>query len=90
MTDLSDEQLTSFSSDNFEIVRVATSAYGLHLFGAVRIPATENGYFQFRALVSGDGVKLHCIHTEQKDNSDGTKSYKAIFKKDDPLEWFDT
>lgn len=35
-------------------------------------------------------MKLHCIHTEEIEKADGTKTFKAIFSDDDPLEWFDT
>lgn len=39
---------------------------------------------------SGDEAKLHCIHTEEKEDGSGGFKYRAIFTKDDPLEWFDT
>ncbi|KAK3695222.1 hypothetical protein B0T22DRAFT_438245 [Podospora appendiculata] len=91
---LSDAQLAAFTSDDLEQVRVAVSAYGLHLFGKVRIPAlSEPGpaYIHFRAFTGGpyDEPKLHCIHTEEKDEADGGKTFRAIFREDDPLEWFD-
>jgi len=71
-------------------VRVGTSAYGLHLLGQVFLPETGSGYFHFRAFISGDGVKLHCIHTEEKEKPDGSKDLRAIFSNSDALEWFDT
>lgn len=72
-------------------MRVGTSAYGLHVFGKVVLPETGgSGYIQFRAFVAGDVTKLHSIHTEEKENPDGSKSYKAIFSGKDPLEWFET
>lgn len=96
---LSDADLTSFSSSDLEAVRVGVSAYGLHLFGKLRIPAMpESGpaYIHFRAFIGGDGhqepgkAKLHSIHTEDKEEPDGGRTYRAIFTKEDPLEWFDT
>lgn len=93
--DLSDADLTSFSSSDFDEVRVAASAYGIHIFGRVRIPAVPDSgpaYVHFRAFATtGDEpARLHSIHTEEKDEPDGGKRYRAIFTKDDPLEWFDT
>ncbi|KAI4870482.1 hypothetical protein F4820DRAFT_403920 [Hypoxylon rubiginosum] len=96
---LSDADLTSFSSSDLEGVRVGLSAYGLHLFGKVRIPAMPDSgpaYVHFRAFIGGDGhdepgvATLHSIHTEDKEEPDGGRTYRAIFTKDDPLEWFDT
>jgi hypothetical protein len=92
---LSDSQLAGFSVDDFKEVRVAGSAYGIHLFGKVRIPALpEDGpaYIHFRAFTSGPGeeVKLHSIHTEEKEEQGGGRTFRAIFTAHDPLEWFDT
>ena len=92
---LSDEDLTSFNSGDLESVRVAISAYGIHLFGKLRIPAMPDSgpaYIHFRAFIGGgdEPAKLHCIHTEEKDESDGGKRFRAIFTKNDELEWFDT
>lgn len=36
---LSNDDLTGFTLENFEEVRVGMSAYGYHLFGRLRIPA---------------------------------------------------
>jgi hypothetical protein len=92
---LADHDLTAFSSSDFEQVRVAMSAYGIHMFGKVRIPAmsdTGPAYIHFRAFIAGgdEPAKLHSIHTEEKEEPDGGKKYRAIFTKEDPLEWFDT
>ncbi|KAI8958765.1 hypothetical protein F5Y11DRAFT_351159 [Daldinia sp. FL1419] len=96
---LSDSALTSFSSSDLEEVRVGISAYGLHLFGKQRLPAMPDSgpaYIHFRAFVGGDGhqepgvATLHSIHTEDLEEPDGGHRYRAIFTKDDPLEWFDT
>jgi len=96
---LSDQQLTNFSADDLVQVRLATSAYGLHLFGKVLLPDSDAhafptkpsaAYFMFRAFVAGETVKLHCIHMEEVEQPDGSKTFKAIFSQNDPLEWFDT
>ncbi|KAI8167675.1 hypothetical protein K4K49_002667 [Colletotrichum sp. SAR 10_70] len=94
--ELDDDQLAGFSSKDLVAVRVAVSAYGVHLFGKIRIPAMSDSgpaYIHFRAfdVPGGDEpAKLHSIHTEEKEHSDGGKTYRAIFTKNDPLEWFDT
>jgi hypothetical protein len=89
--DLSDQDLAGFSADNFESVRVATSAYGIHIFGKVNIPAKPDAYIHVRIFTTGpDSIKLHSIHTEEKDDGNGGKTFRAIFNKNDELEWFDT
>lgn len=101
---LSDEQLTTFSSDDLKEVRVGTSAYGMHLFGKVLLPESDpshaypekpsDAYFMFRAFVpnpsDSETTKFHCIHTEEIDKEDGSKDFRAIFFQNDKLEWFDT
>ncbi|GAW25023.1 hypothetical protein SAMD00023353_0100810 [Rosellinia necatrix] len=95
---LSDAELTSFGGADLESVRVAQSAYGIHLLGRVRIPALpadgpgDPAYLHVRLFVSDEPAKLHSIHTEERDEPDGGggKRYRAIFTADDPLEWFDT
>ena len=49
-------------------------------------------YFMFRAFIPGEAetAKLHCIHMEEIENGDETKTFRAIFFQKDPLEWFDT
>ncbi|PSN61076.1 hypothetical protein BS50DRAFT_578871 [Corynespora cassiicola Philippines] len=97
---LSDGDLTSFSASDIDSVRVANSAYGLHIFAKVRIPAVDNAYIHVRVFGSAkegtDGssldereYKLHSIHTEEIIKEDD-RVYRAIFNKDDALEWFDT
>jgi len=70
------------------------TAYGLHLFGKVQLKELDDGYIHFRAFVPNPGnsevVKLHTIHTEETEHSSGDKTYRAIFSKNDALEWFDT
>ncbi|KAI9827551.1 MAG: hypothetical protein M1832_004901 [Thelocarpon impressellum] len=99
VSSLSDAQLSTFSEDDLKLVRVGTSAYGLHLFGKVRLPETSGGYIHFRAFVGGNvagdatdnkTVNLHCIHTEETEDKAGGKKYRAIFTEGDALEWFDT
>jgi len=63
---LSDAQLAGFSVDDLREVRVAVSAYGLHLFGKVRIPSLPDegpAYIHFRAFTGGpdDQATLHSI-----------------------------
>ncbi|TEY44389.1 hypothetical protein BOTCAL_0352g00090 [Botryotinia calthae] len=87
-----DHTLTSFTSSSLTCVRVATSAYGLHLLGKVLIPETEDKYFMFRAFIPGDSdtATLHCIHMEETDvgGKEG-KFFRAIFGEEDELKWFD-
>ncbi|EMD68106.1 hypothetical protein GGP41_001677 [Bipolaris sorokiniana] len=98
---LSDTQLTSFSVSDLETVRAATSAYGIHLFGKVKLPALDDGYIHIRifgaAKEGTDGssaeervYSLHSIHTEEMVKEDGDRVYRAVFGKEDALEWFDT
>jgi len=94
---LSDEELTDFNAEDLVLVRVAKSAYGLHLFGKLLLPDSEGrraspqggAYVHFRVFVAGDTTKLHSIQTEEIENADGTKTFKAIFSQNDPLRWFD-
>ncbi|KAF2179260.1 hypothetical protein K469DRAFT_741674 [Zopfia rhizophila CBS 207.26] len=101
VSSLSDHDLASFSADDLESVRVGSSAYGLHLFGKVKIPAAKDGYIHVRIHIAAeDGTdgssedervaKLHSIHTEEVVKPDGDHVYRAIFGKGDTLEWFDT
>lgn len=94
MENLSDEDLTAFTADNLQSVRVAMSAYGVHLFGKVHIPSMpESGpaFIHVRIFIGSDKPpRLHSIHTEEKDDGNGGKTFRAIFTKDDTLEWFDT
>jgi hypothetical protein len=98
---VSDSDLTSFTSRDLESVRVANSAYGLHLFGKVRLPAIDDGYIHVRVFGSAkDGTdgssidereySLHSIHTEEVIKEDGDRVYRAILSRSDKLEWFDT
>jgi hypothetical protein len=99
--DVSDSDLTSFTARDLESVRVANSAYGLHLFGKVKLPKVDNAYIHIRVFGSAkegtDGssldereYSLHSIHTEETIQADGDRVYRAIFGRDDALEWFDT
>ena len=99
--DVSDSDLASFSASDLESVCVASSAYGLHLFGKVKIPTLDNAYIHIRIFGNAkDGTdgssldereySLHSIHTEEVIKDDGDRVYRAIFGKNDALEWFDT
>jgi hypothetical protein len=101
VSSLSDSSLSSFSPSDLVSVRVANSAYGLHLFGKVRLPAIDDAYIHVRIFGSAkegtDGseaeereYKLHSIHTEETVKEDGDRVYRAIFGEKDALEWFDT
>ena len=98
---VSNADLAAFSAEQLETVRVATSAYGVHLFGKVKLPAVDNAYIHIRVFGSAkegtDGstadereYTLHSIHTEEQIKGDGNRVYRAIFGKADKLEWFDT
>ncbi|KAF2733409.1 hypothetical protein EJ04DRAFT_577614 [Polyplosphaeria fusca] len=98
---LNDSELTSFTSKDLIEVRAGETAYGLHLFGKVRIPDLEDGYIHIRVFISAkegtDGTtedervaKLHSIHTEEVVKQNGDHVYRAIFGPEDPLEWFET
>lgn len=93
--------MTSFTARDLESVRVAISAYGLHLFGKIKLPGVDNGYIHVRVFGSPkDGTdgssadereySLHSIHTEEVVKEDGDRVYRAIFGRDDELKWFDT
>ncbi len=98
---VSDHDLVAFSAKDLESVRVATSAYGLHLFGKVKLHTVDDAYIHVRIFGSAkegtDGsnpdereYKLHSIHTEDKVKADGDHVFRAIFGKADPLEFFET
>lgn len=91
---LSDSDLVSFSSADLEKVMVANSSYGMHMFGKVRIPAmpdTGPAYVHFRIFLTGkdETPKFHAFHTEEKIAPTGGRKYRAIFTKEDKLEWFE-
>jgi len=66
----------------------AYGRYGLHLFGKVRLGKVEDAFIHVRLFVTGDSAKVHSIHTQEKDEEGGKKSFNAIFREKDPLEWF--
>ncbi len=90
---LSDHELAGFGAHDFELVRVGVTAYGIILFGKVRIPDLPDSgpaYLHFRAFTEGPGEpgKFHSLRSEEKTDEHGTKTFRAIFTKDDPLDWF--
>ena len=93
---LSDAELAGFTSADFVSVRVAVSAYGIHLFGRIRIPALADkdgpSYLFVRIFSTGpdDEAKFHSFYTEEKEHASGDKTYRAIFSDKDELEWFDS
>jgi len=101
VSSLSNDDLISFTPSDLELVRVGSAAYGLHLFGKVALPAAPGKYIHVRVFVGAedgtDGAteeervaKLHSIHTEEVVKEDGDHVFRAIFGKEDGLEWFDT
>lgn len=56
------------------------------------MPEDGPAFIHFRAFTAGpdDEAKLHSIHTEEKEDGSGGKTFRAIFKGDEPLEWFDS
>jgi hypothetical protein len=97
--DFSNNELASFDASSLESVRAGTSAYGLHIFGKVKI--ADGKYIHIRLFGSAkegtDGsstdereYKLHSIHTEDVVKESGDHVFRAIFGKNDELEWFDT
>jgi len=91
---LKDHDLAGFTEADFKQVRVAVSAYGIILFGKLRIPALPDSgpaYIHFRAFSEGpeQEARFHSIHTEEREEQDGRKTFRAIFTKDHVLDWFD-
>lgn len=89
--DLSDHELASFSVDDFVLVRVATTAYGIILFGKLRLPALPGAYVHFRAFSEGkdQDALFHSFHTQDAEDANGHKTYRTLFTEDEPLDWFD-
>lgn len=97
---VSDHDLVGFTVRDLVQVRHAVVAYGHILFGKLRVPAladagNPNCYIHFRAFEPEPGTEeakaeIHAIHTERLETGDGEFSYRALFTKEDPLEWFDT
>jgi hypothetical protein len=94
---ISDHELASFGADDFVLVRIASTAYGLVLFGKLRIPAladsgTSTAYVHFRAFSEGpeQPALFHSFHTADTEAADGHKTFRSLFTEDDQLEWFDS
>lgn len=81
---LSDTELVQFDEKSLESVRVGQTAYGIHIFGKVRLPHVDNAYIHVRMYVGEDGgdktYKLHSIFI----NKDG----KLVLTAEDDLDWF--
>lgn len=82
-------------------MRVAETAYGIHIIGAVKIPETDDAYIHVRIFVKAkegtDGkrvedreARLHSIHTEDVVGEDGQRVFRAVFGGADELVWFET
>lgn len=87
VANLSDHELTAFTTKDIKLVRVATSAYGLHVFYKVHI--ADSHYIHVRVFVSGDGPEFHSIRQDEIPGKGGDKVFKAIFSDEDELVWFD-
>jgi len=92
VSQLSDEELAAFDESDLVAVRVGDVAYGLIVFGKVRIPAAKGAFFFVRLFVGGsdkDGegtgveYKFHSIYNEAKRGEDGVESFKAIMGEND-------
>lgn len=93
---MGDHELTAFAAHDFVLVRVAATAYGLILFGKLRIPALAKGgdapaFVHFRAFSEGPDqeAKFHSFHTADTEDAEGHKSFRSLFTEAEPLEWFD-
>lgn len=96
---LSDDEISDFSEKDLIAVRAGNVAYGLIVFGKVRIPAKAKlagaveqciwvRWFVGGEDDDGDGtvekeVKFHSIYTEEKDNPEGGRSYRAVMSEDE-------
>lgn len=87
VANISDHELTAFTTKDIKLIRVASSAYGLHIFYKVHI--ADSNYIHVRLFVSEDGPKFHSIREDENDGKDGDKVFKAIFCDGDELIWFD-
>jgi len=96
VSSLSDEDLTSFTADDLVAVRAGSVAYGVIIFGKVRIPKSDGGFIFVRWFGGGeDGAdgegerayKFHSVYTEEK-GEDGDKTFRAIMGEGDELEFF--
>lgn len=103
VADLSDDDLASFDESDLVSVRAGKVAYGMIVFGKVKLPKSKGGYFFVRWFVGGDDVdgdgvveadegevkyKFHSIHTEAK-GEDGSGEFRAIMGESDDLFFFD-
>jgi hypothetical protein len=85
VSSLSDEDLTAFDANDLVTVRAGQVAYGVIIFGKIRIPASEGSYVFVRWFGGGadhdeDGkpesdqgevaYKFHSIYTEEKRKGD--------------------
>jgi hypothetical protein len=104
VSNLSDQELASFDESDLVAVRAGKVAYGLVVFGKVRIPKSDGGYVFVRWFVGGDDhdgdgkvaaeegeveYKFHSFYTEEKaEGESGGKRYRAIMREEDELFFF--
>ncbi|KAF2096512.1 hypothetical protein NA57DRAFT_78115 [Rhizodiscina lignyota] len=101
---LSDVDLTAFDSDDIVAVRAGKVAYGVLIFGKVRLGKSNGGYIFVRWFVGGDDLdgdgvveasegeveyKFHSFYTEDRhDAKPGERKYRAIMGEADELFFF--
>jgi hypothetical protein len=103
IANLSDQELSAFDESNLVAVRAGKVGYGLIVFGKVEIPKSDGGYVFVRWFVGGDDhdgdgkveaeegeveYKFHSFYSEEKEDGEGKKTYRAIMKKEDELFFF--
>ncbi|KAF2664656.1 hypothetical protein BT63DRAFT_406728 [Microthyrium microscopicum] len=91
----SDDELTSFDETDLVAVRAGQVAYGVIIFGKVKLPSSPGQYVFVRWFGGGEesksgekDYKFHSIYTEEKDDADGGKSFRAIMGDEDELFFF--
>ena len=99
VSSLSDSDLTDFDENDLVAVRAGSVAYGVIVFGKVRLPKSDGGFIFVRWFgggedtdADGDGkvdveYKFHSIYTEEKEVN-GDKKFRAIMGEGDELEFF--
>jgi len=87
----SDHQLLEPIDVKKDVVQVKTgeTAYGLHLFGKLRVHGVDDAFIHVRLFVTEETVKVHAIQTDEHYKDDqGHTHFTAIFREKDVLEWF--
>lgn len=104
VANLSDDDLADFDANDLVAVRAGRVAYGVIIFGKVKIKKSPGNYVFVRWFAGGedadgDGVveadegeveyKFHSFYTEDKqDGGEGGRKYRAIMGEGDELFFF--